>query len=222
MKAAAADCVISTGIVFSLERELVKCKESVYSSGTSQRMMCIPTLLPLKTTTRGDDIHNGVRMFFAEKKRYHLKSSCHRLVSRRDGPTCRLHYAMQRWHFSKCLHYHWIIHQQTKCAEVTGLSPCCWRSCQLNVVTCWYSQLARGWVCSVFFFCHFWVNLKSSCNQKGKTPHWECIRLKSYWWLMTTDDTWGTWWVVPFHRGTFQPLPPVASFWGASGLANEG
>lgn len=151
-----------------------------------------------KTTARGGDIWECSLW----KTRYHLKSLRHRRGFHRDGPTCRLHCAMQRWHTLLKMSTLPLNHSpadevfksdRLRSCGVSGHSVCCWRS--------WW--LSRGWVCSVFFV-SFCLKLKSSCNPKGKRPHWKCLKLKSFWWLMTTDDIRGTWWVVPFHRGRLQ------------------
>lgn len=64
--------------------------------------------------------------------------------------------------FPQFLHYHCIIHQQAICAKITGFehvmtfmkilnsqnstaySRCFWRSCQLNMATCSYTQKSNG------------------------------------------------------------------------------
>lgn len=114
----------------------IQCDESVDNSSTAQLMIFIRivfddfstkeellTLLPLKTTTRGVDIYNAVKNFFAEKK-----VPLQKLVSvTTDGaPAMTGQHAGFITHykgdtdFPPSLHYHCIIHQQLICAKVTG------------------------------------------------------------------------------------------------------
>ncbi|CAI5638895.1 unnamed protein product [Oreochromis niloticus] len=114
----------------------IQCDESVDSSSTAQLMVFIRmvfdgfstkeellTLLPLKTTTKGIDIYNAVKEFFAKKK-----VPLEKLVSvTTDGApamigrhTGFIAHCKGDTEFPNFMHYHCIIHQQALCAKVIG------------------------------------------------------------------------------------------------------
>nr|XP_024661558.1 general transcription factor II-I repeat domain-containing protein 2A-like [Maylandia zebra] len=114
----------------------IQCDESVDSSSTAQLMVFIRmvfdgfstkeellTLLPLKTTTKGVDIYNAVKEFFAKKK-----VPLEKLVSvTTDGApamigrhTGFIAHCKGDTEFPNFMHYHCIIHQQALCAKVIG------------------------------------------------------------------------------------------------------
>lgn len=134
---------MSGNLADQLDRDLAKCRwfsiqcdESVDSSSAAQLMVFIRTvfddvttkeelltLLPLKTTTRGVDIYNAVKEFFAEKK-----VPLEKLVSvTTDGASAMIGrhtgfiaHCKGDTEFPNFMHYHCIIHQQALCAEVIG------------------------------------------------------------------------------------------------------
>uniref|UniRef100_A0AAR2LN01 DUF4371 domain-containing protein n=1 Tax=Pygocentrus nattereri TaxID=42514 RepID=A0AAR2LN01_PYGNA len=134
---------MSGNLVDQLDQDLVKCRwfsiqcdESVDSSSTAQLLVFIRmvfedfstreellTLLPLKTTTRGDDIYNMVKEFFVQKKVPLGKlvvvttDGAPAMIGRHTG---FIAHCKGDPDFPKFLHYHCIIHQQALCAKVIG------------------------------------------------------------------------------------------------------
>lgn len=110
-----------------LDRDLVKCEESVDSSSTSQRMMFIRMVSMIISPEKKNSWHYcpednsegrwHLRMFFVENKVPFEKLASQTMMGQHADfiALCR-----GDTHFSKCLRYHWIIHQQTKCSKVTG------------------------------------------------------------------------------------------------------
>uniref|UniRef100_A0A8C2JL02 DUF4371 domain-containing protein n=1 Tax=Cyprinus carpio TaxID=7962 RepID=A0A8C2JL02_CYPCA len=134
---------MSRNLANQLDQDLAKCRwfsiqcdESVDSSSTAQLMVFIRmvfddfskkeellTLLPLKTTTRGVDIYNAVKEFFAEKR-----VPLEKLVSvtTNGAPamigqhTGFIAHCKGDPEFPNFMNYHCIIHQQALCAKVIG------------------------------------------------------------------------------------------------------
>ncbi|CAI5682820.1 unnamed protein product [Oreochromis niloticus] len=114
----------------------IQCDESVDSSSTAQLMVFIRmvfdgfstkeellTLLPLKTTTKGIDIYNAVKEFFAKKKVPLEKlvsvttDKAPAMIGRHTG---FIAHCKGDTEFPNFMHYHCIIHQQALCAKVIG------------------------------------------------------------------------------------------------------
>lgn len=198
-----------------LDRDLVKCEESVDSSSTSQRMMFIWMVSMIISPEKKNSWHYcpednsegrwHLRMFFVENK-----VPFEKLASQTGLPPW--------WaNMQTSLRYAEVTHTSQN-VYVTTESFTSRRSVQkwpASIMWCLraFSVLLEELVAQqemslqCFFFVSFCLKLKSSCNPKGKMPHWKCLKLKSYWWLMTTDDIRGTWWIVPFHRGRLQHNP---------------
>lgn len=176
-----------------LDRDLVKCEESVDSSSTSQRMMFIWMVSMIISPEKKNSWHYcpednsegrwHLRMFFVENKVPFEKLASQTMMGQHADfiALCR-----GDTHFSKCLRYHWIIHQQTKCSKVTGfdhvVSPVmksingiCSKSKQIrafsvlleDLMALWIWWLSRRWVCSVFF-CLFLSEIKEFMQSKGE------------------------------------------------------
>lgn len=198
-----------------LDRDLVKCEESVDSSSTSQRMMFIWMVSMIISPEKKNSWHYcpednsegrwHLRMFFVENK-----VPFEKLASPMGLPPWRAN-------MQTSLRYAEVTHTSQN-VYVTTESFTSRRSVQkwpASIMWCLraFSVLLEELVAQqemslqCFFFVSFCLKLKSSCNPKGKMPHWKCLKLKSYWWLMTTDDIRGTWWVVPFHKGRLQHNP---------------
>lgn len=155
-----------------LDRDLVKCEESVDSSSTSQRMMFIRMVSMIISPEKKNSWHYcpednsegrwHLRMFFVENKVPFEKLASQTMMGQHADfiALCR-----GDTHFSKCLRYHWIIHQQTKCSKVTGFDHVVSQGIQCAVGGAGGSA---GDEFAVFFFCLFLSEIKEFMQSKGE------------------------------------------------------